>query len=141
MNVYPMRVLELPCETLDEESEMRRSLFSLLNSSHLRETFCLIYILIRLTLPSQEKSLFNQVTTVFFSKRANIANLKQRPKHLEITFTTPFLWLYLSNTLYDQTSGKLPTHKFSLPCLHLFFNPLQFGFHFHISTQTAHVTK
>lgn len=64
--------LELPSEILDEESEMCRSLFSLLDCSHLMETFCLIYILIRRTLTSQEKRLFHWATTGFFSKHVLI---------------------------------------------------------------------
>lgn len=63
MKVCPLRVLELPSEILMKNPEVCRSLFS-----HLRKTFCLDFILIRLTLTSQEKRLLNRATAGFFSK-------------------------------------------------------------------------
>ena len=124
---------------------MCTSLFSLLNWSHLRETFGLICILIRwdqslsrilirpILITSQKKRLFNWAPPGFFSKHVLIYPAGNTYKHLQILFMTP----YLSNLLHNETSGKLPTHTLSLPWPHLFFSPLQSDFHFQLSTQTA----
>lgn len=123
---------------------MCRSLFSLLNWSHLRETFGLIWILIRpILITSQKKRLFNWAPPGFFSNHVLIypnGNI-----HTSISkscsWHPSFLQPYLSNLFHNQTSGKLPTHPLSLPWPHLFFSPLQFDFHFHLSTQTAKSSK
>lgn len=67
--------LELPSEILDAEAEIFRSLFSLLNCLHLRQTFCLVCILIRLILTGQEKRLFNWTSTEFFKQTCQYIQL------------------------------------------------------------------